>query len=563
MRQVRLAVKLPVLIVVAVVLTAAMGGSLAIYLSRSVMRATRHAANAASVQSYASTIALYLEKSRTDLEAGVDLAIMAGSIPSREGVARVLRRSAEFEYVMLLRTDGGVDMLEPSPLEARLSRRNLAFMAWHRDVLKTGGTVVSDLHISPVTQRPTVTIATPVRDGDGQVSAILAGALKLEILSHVGRAVEAGAAGGWGYLTDGRGLIVAHQTKPKYGVEQSDFSSVPPVQGALAGRRGVLQFVNPVDGEEKLAAYMPLPGTRWAVVYSIPARLAFAPIGWLTNSIALASAALAALFGLGGIVLARQIVRPLRPLAAGTARVAAGDFAHPIEIQSTDEIGQLAAEFNRMTDALGRNEARLRRTNEELEVQYQRAQAANQLKSSFLANMSHELRTPLNGIIGFTEMMHDGKLGPITSEQRDYLDDVLRSARHLLHLINDILDLSKIESGKMDFRPEAVDLAGLVAEVTATVGTLATEKNIQILVDVDPDLTGIVTDPAKFKQVLYNFVSNALKFTPEGGRVAIRLRGEGPDRFRTEVEDTGAGIKPEDIDRLFRQFEQLDDSATK
>jgi PAS domain S-box-containing protein len=188
---------------------------------------------------------------------------------------------------------------------------------------------------------------------------------------------------------------------------------------------------------------------------------------------------------------------------------------------------------------------------------------ASRLKSEFLANMSHELRTPLNAIIGFAELLHDGKIGPIQGDQEEYLDDILTSARHLLQLINDVLDLSKIEAGKMEFRPERVDLAQVVREVRDILRSLAASKRITMNTEVDPATTEAVTDPAKLKQVLYNYLSNALKFTPEGGRVMIRVLPEGDDAFRLEVADNGIGIRSEDLNRLFVEFQQLDTGSSK
>jgi signal transduction histidine kinase len=188
---------------------------------------------------------------------------------------------------------------------------------------------------------------------------------------------------------------------------------------------------------------------------------------------------------------------------------------------------------------------------------------ANRMKSEFLANMSHELRSPLNAIIGFTELMYKGKTGPVSPNQKEYLGDILTSSRHLLQLINDVLDLAKVESGKMEFRTESVDIAKLVGEVRDVLRGLATGKRIQIEVDIDPAVGSAVVDPSRLKQVLYNYLSNALKFTAEDGRVSIRVSADGIDHFRLEVEDTGIGISAEDIPRLFVEFQQLDTSAGK
>jgi signal transduction histidine kinase/DNA-binding response OmpR family regulator len=208
-------------------------------------------------------------------------------------------------------------------------------------------------------------------------------------------------------------------------------------------------------------------------------------------------------------------------------------------------------------------EEELRAKNRELEEQSRRVQEATRLKSEFLANMSHELRTPLNAIIGFAELMHDGKVGPVSTLHKECLDDILTSSRHLLHLINDVLDLSKVEAGKMEFRPEPVDLERLLGEVRDILRGLAAEKRIRLAVAVEPGLGDVVIDPGKLKQVLYNFLSNALKFTAEGGNVTVRARAEGDGHFRLEVQDDGIGIRPEDLGRLFAEFQQLDASAAK
>jgi PAS domain S-box-containing protein len=204
-----------------------------------------------------------------------------------------------------------------------------------------------------------------------------------------------------------------------------------------------------------------------------------------------------------------------------------------------------------------------KRLKEELARQYRNLQEANRLKSEFLANMSHELRTPLNAIIGFSELMHDGKVGAVSAEHREYLGDILTSSRHLLQLINDVLDLAKVEAGKIELHPEPVDLAQLIGEVRDILRTLAAQKRITIEVAVAPEVATIVADPARLKQVLYNYLSNALKFSPDEGRVSVRAVPEGEREFRIEVEDTGIGIKPEDLSRLFAEFQQLDASKVK
>jgi PAS domain S-box-containing protein len=207
------------------------------------------------------------------------------------------------------------------------------------------------------------------------------------------------------------------------------------------------------------------------------------------------------------------------------------------------------------------NEEAARR--EVLEVQNRRIQEAARLKSEFVANMSHELRTPLNSILGFAELMADARFGPLPDKYRQFANVMHSSAQHLLQLINDILDLAKVESGKIDFQAEPVDLAQLISETTDIIGGLAVKRKIHVTVDVDPTLGIVHLDPVRLKQVVYNYLSNAIKFTPEGGRIAVRVRPEERECFRVEVEDTGIGIKPEDEHRLFIEFQQLDASTAK
>ncbi len=192
-----------------------------------------------------------------------------------------------------------------------------------------------------------------------------------------------------------------------------------------------------------------------------------------------------------------------------------------------------------------------------------RMQEGSRLKGEFLANMSHELRTPLNAIIGFAELMHKGKVGPVSPDHREYLGDILMSGKHLLQLINDVLDLAKVESGKMEFRPESVDLRQLATEVRDVLRGLASSKRLRVELEIDDSLGHVVVDPARIKQILYNYLSNAIKFTDEEGRIIVRIVAEGAALFRIDVEDTGVGISPGQLGRLFVEFQQLDASAAK
>ena len=234
-------------------------------------------------------------------------------------------------------------------------------------------------------------------------------------------------------------------------------------------------------------------------------------------------------------------------------------------IPAHDAAGHISKWFGTCTDIdeKKRLEGQLRSQNLELERQNRKVEEANRMKSEFLANMSHELRSPLNGIIGFTELLYDGKLGAIAEKPREFLNRIHKSAKHLLQLINGVLDLSKIEAGRLDLRLERVRLPELVQEVAGVLGAMAAERRIRIAIELDSEVDRVTTDPGRFKQILYNYLSNALKFTPEGGNVTVRLKPEGQADFRLEVSDTGVGIHEQDIPRLFTEFQQLDSTAAK
>ena len=200
---------------------------------------------------------------------------------------------------------------------------------------------------------------------------------------------------------------------------------------------------------------------------------------------------------------------------------------------------------------------------EQLESENRQVLEATRLKSLFLANMSHELRTPLNAIIGFAELLHAGAVPVESIKHHQFLGHIASSGHHLLQLINDVLDLSKVESGKFEFYPEPINLPALVQGSLDVLHTAIQRKHLTVATDIDPQLTDLALDPARLKQVLFNYLTNAIKFTPERGHILLRASPAGPLHFRIEVEDTGIGIAPADLPRLFTEFLQLDTGHNK
>jgi signal transduction histidine kinase len=198
-------------------------------------------------------------------------------------------------------------------------------------------------------------------------------------------------------------------------------------------------------------------------------------------------------------------------------------------------------------------------------LQSQNAQliAANQVKDEFLANMSHELRTPLNAVIGFASLLQSGAVKADSPKYPVYLSQIGASGQHLLQLITQMLDFAKVESGKMTFEPEPVDLGAAIADVLEMLQVKLEARHLRTQTTVDPALGVVCVDPLRLRQVLLNYVDNAIKFSHEGGVVSVRALPEGPASFRVEVEDGGIVIAEADVPRLFVQFLQLSSGNTK
>jgi len=226
-----------------------------------------------------------------------------------------------------------------------------------------------------------------------------------------------------------------------------------------------------------------------------------------------------------------------------------------------------ALENARLHEQVKRHAEELERKVEErtqaLKVANAQLAAASHHKSEFLASMSHELRTPLNSILGFAELLQDQTFGPLNEKQQRYVHNILVSGKHLVSLINDILDLSKVEAGKLEFRPEPFDLKEALEGGLTVVASAASKKNLTLSLEVDQRLSTLTADPARFKQILYNLLSNAVKFTPEGGRVTVTARPVEDAFVEIRVQDTGIGIRPEDLPKLFQEFTQLGSPLSK
>ena len=247
-----------------------------------------------------------------------------------------------------------------------------------------------------------------------------------------------------------------------------------------------------------------------------------------------------------GFVLSWSLIGPIQRIDGRLAAIASGDFSGHVRVVNRDELGALATNVNRMND--------------ELQRLYKELEAASRHKSAFLANMSHELRTPLNAIIGFSQVVREGISGEINAKQQEYLDDILTSANHLLALINDVLDLSKVEAGHVELQVAPFSLQDALERGVSTVRERATRDGVQVALHTNGGLAVVTGDERRIRQVIFNLLSNAVKFTPAGGLVdvaATQANGE----FRVSVADTGPGIPAEDLERIFEEFQQTEAGA--
>jgi signal transduction histidine kinase len=250
-----------------------------------------------------------------------------------------------------------------------------------------------------------------------------------------------------------------------------------------------------------------------------------------------------------GYAISWSVIGPVLRMDARLKELTSGDFTGRVEIPNRDELGALAANLNRMSEELGRL--------------YQQIEAGSRHKSEFLANMSHELRTPLNAIIGFSEVLLERMFGELNPKQEEYIQDVLTSGRHLLSLINDILDLSKVEAGRMELEPSAFHLPTALEGCLTLVRERTTQHGMALTLTVDERVDEVVADERKVRQVVLNLLSNAVKFTPDGGRVAVDATWV-DGGVEIAVSDTGIGIAPEDQAAVFEEFRQVgSDQARK
>lgn len=332
-----------------------------------------------------------------------------------------------------------------------------------------------------------------------------------------------------------------------------------------------------INGERQYVQVTPLKddqGLDWLIVVVVPEADFMGQINANNRTTVLLCLAALSIATALGILTARWVTRPILRLNQAAKDIAKGEWNDAVELDRNDELGELATSFNQMAGQLkesfetleqrvAERTTELAESNQQLEQSKEKAEVANQAKSSFIANMSHELRTPLNAILGFSQLMTRSKTLP--TEHQENIGIISRSGEHLLTLINNILDLSKIEAGKTTLNPKRFDLYRLLNDLEDMFRLKAEDKKLQLLFEHLPHVPRYVqTDEVKLRQVLINLISNAIKFTEEGG-ISLKITGMNPSgvdadasslTLHFEIEDSGAGIAAAELDSLFEAFAQ-------
>jgi len=509
---------------------------------------------------YADSISGYVNGAEALLEATAPGAV-EGDLGSAHLLARrVLSASRSFEYVELVDAGGRILFVEPASLSAHLTRVDLGFAAWFQQVRDRRRVVVSDLVVSLATQRPSVDIAIPLIGSDGGFRGAWVGGLELGQLSTFERRQENTATSAYGYLTDSRGLIVAHQARPDSVLAQTDYSAVPPVREALKGREGTILYVSPIDGLPKVGAYLPILAGRergdlpWAVGFAISTVAAFRPVRLVTWTLVGFAVLLGAALAFLGTMTIRRALRPVGLLADAAREMQMGNLSARAPAGMRYELADLAGAFNRMAAAVQLSQERLTARAQELEESTAHLQAANRELEAFSYSVSHDLRAPLRSIDGFSKAILEDYEHLLDAEGKEYLRFLRQSAQKMGVLIDDLLTLSR--ATRAELVQEDVDLSGAAREIAGELAGRDPPRRVRFEVDAGLSARG---DARLLRSVLENLLENAWKFTRGCDPALIEVRGDGQAEGASHffVRDNGVGFDMRYVGKLFQPFQRL------
>ena len=523
-------------------------------------------------QNKASTAAAVIEQQLQEILRGLNEVAQppvergrAGLAERNQNLHRLLERDTFVGRLSYLDATGK-EQLNISPLEIDRIGRGIDFSG----SLKFNRARAEQRYLGRVYfkgARPHMTVAVAERaPGRGVVVA----EIDLRSVRQVVERAHVGTAG-YAYAVDSRGQLITHPDINLV-LRHTNLASLPQVRAALRSQTqasaDAVTIGRDQDGAKVLSAFHTIDLVGWRVFVEEPLSEAFAPLTSAIWRTALLLVTFLLLATATGVLLARRLVRPIESIQAAAAKIGSGSLDERIEIPSNDELGALAEEFNRMAARLQESYSSLEQKVEERTLELETAlrtldekshelEAASEHKSAFLANMSHELRTPLNAILGFSQVLREQMVGEINAKQAEYLDDVLSSGNHLLALINDVLDLSKVEAGQVELEIAPFSLREALERGIVMVRERASEDGVRVALGLDSGVDRVEGDERRIRQVIFNLLSNAVKFTPAGGAVDVRaaqVNGE----VRVSVADSGPGIAPADHERIFEEFQQTE-----
>lgn len=319
--------------------------------------------------------------------------------------------------------------------------------------------------------------------------------------------------------------------------------------------------------DEVIGVYKVINHLNWKLITEMKTTITFMSSYELQAKNRLANIGIILFVIIVAFFASKSVDAPLKEFNLKLKEITDGNMKARVNIKTKDELEELGTRFNSMVDRLeilyNDLEKKVEERTKELDSANKQLQEMNRLKSEFLANMSHELRTPLNSIIGFSELMADCVVGDMNEDQTQCISDILESGKHLLQLINNILDLAKVESGKMELHCEKFSLEEKIGIITRTMSSLVEKKNQALSTEIAENLPEIFADEGKLKQVIINLLSNAIKFTREEGKITVKACKNEKGDFLISVRDTGIGIKEKDLETVFEEFRQVDGSYTR
>jgi signal transduction histidine kinase len=494
------------------------------------------------------------------------LVVDVGSLPWDTGLLDARDRREEFHRLLkLVPAISGIRSLDEQGREqVKVSRVELddvnGFVKTDSEGFRqarTRGVFYGPTYFKDGTE-PYMTLA--VRDREPGASVTLA-EINLRFVGDVVSQMPVGKAGRV-YVIDSANHLVAHPNASLV-LGKLDLSGYAPLRQARTELQSGLESVagmfeaDGLEGGSVMLSAAYIPTAAWLVVVEQPRSAVLAPVtaSIERTAVLIVVGLLAAL--LVSYHLARRAAEPILKMRRGAAKIAGGDLSTRIDVKTGDEVEALAHEFNRMADQLRDYTTGLERKVAEKTAELE---LANRHKSEFLANISHELRTPLNAIIGFSEVLKERMFGELNAKQAEYVRDIFGSGQHLLSLINDILDLAKVEAGHMELDVHEFDVRSAVDNCCTLIRERAQRQHLRLDCRVQPGVGTWSGDERKFKQILLNLLSNAVKFTPAGGEVTLGAAIV-DGWLHVTVSDTGVGIAPEDQGVIFNQFQQLHGSG--